>query len=69
MTVETKPAAGVNAEAGAADFNNIDPVKEAVRRREAIEKMARANGVTDERTVQHWVRSGKDWDAIADDLL
>lgn len=60
--------AGVSADNGQ-DFRNIDPVQEANRRREAIAKMARANGVTDERTVQHWVQSGKSWDQIADDLL
>lgn len=60
--------AGASADPGQ-DFRSIDPVQEANRRREAIGKMARANGVTDDRTVQHWVQSGKSWDQIADDLL
>lgn len=60
--------AGASAEP-AQDFRGIDPVQEANRRREAIVKMSRANGVTDERTIQHWVQSGKSWDQIADDLL
>jgi HK97 family phage major capsid protein len=69
MSAETiATPAGASAEPGQ-DFRNIDPVQEANRRREAISKMARANGVTDERTVQHWVQSGKSWDQIADDLL
>lgn len=61
--------AGASAEHQPQDFRSIDPVQEANRRREAISKMARASGVTDERTVQHWVQSGKSWDQIADDLL
>lgn len=68
MAETHQAAAGSSAEA-VADFRGIDPVQEANRRREAIVSMARANGVTDQRTVEHWVQSGKDWNAIADDLL
>lgn len=60
--------AGANADQGQ-DFRSIDPVQEASRRREAIINMARANGVTDQRSVEHWIQSGKDWNAIANDLL
>ena len=66
------PNAAGNAAAPAdngTDFRNIDPVAQAVQRRQAIEKMAQAQGVTDAATIEHWVRSGKNWDQIADDLI
>lgn len=66
---QTAAGSAADSTGGSADFANIDPVKEAQMRRQAIEKMARANGISDQRTVEHWIRSGKDWDAISDDLL
>ena len=66
---QTAAGSAADSTGGSADFSNIDPVKEAQMRRQAIEKMARANGISDQRTVEHWIRSGKDWDAISDDLL
>jgi HK97 family phage major capsid protein len=51
------------------DPTHVDPVAEAAKRREAINKLARSAGVTDQRTIDHWVRSGKDWDAIGDDII
>lgn len=68
MADTPQAAAGTSAEPQV-DYRNVDPVREAQRRREAIENMAKANGIADERTVRHWVESGKDWNAIADDIL
>lgn len=62
-------APGARAADPEVDYSKVDPVKEAANRRAAIENMARANGVTDQKTVEHWIRSGKDWNAIADDLI
>ena len=68
MEVNENAQAGEPAETQV-DYAKVDPVQEAVRRRKAIENMARANGISDARTIEHWIQSGKDWDKIADDML
>lgn len=70
--VQTAPAgqpAAPQPAAPAVDYAGIDPAVQAAARRDAIQKLAKANGITDQSTVEHWVRSGKDWGAIGDDLL
>lgn len=62
-------AAGASAEVKDDEYLRVDPAAEAKKRRDAIEKFARASGVTDTRTIEHWIRSGKDWDQIGTDLL
>ena len=65
-----------NAAAGATSANtdvrvtdDFDPAKYEKGRAETIRKLAATNDITDERQVMHWIRSGKSWDAIADDIL
>lgn len=68
MTEATNAAAG----AKAADIqvtDDFDPAKAAKQRTETIRKLAQINDINDEPTVMHWVRSGKSWDQIADDIL
>jgi len=70
---EQQAAAGASADvqtrSNEVDYNQIDPAGEAKRRREAIENFARASGISERRTIEHWIRSNKDWNAIADDLM
>jgi HK97 family phage major capsid protein len=49
--------------------SGFDPVKAAAQRTETIRKLAESNDIRDEQTVMHWVRSGKTWDDIANDIL
>lgn len=71
MTQATTPAAG--SQAATPDIRVIDdgfdPTKYEAQRTETIRKLASSNEIHDERQVMHWVRSGKSWDAIADDIL
>ena len=64
QAVATPPAV-VNQDAG----QDFDVVAQAAKRREAIFNFARTSGVTDQSTIEHWVRSGKDWNAIGDDII
>ena len=68
MTEATIAAAG----APAADIKvteDFDVAKHERGRTETIRKLAAMNDISDERQVMHWIRSGKSWDAIADDIL
>lgn len=73
MEVKDNAPAGALAEPKPADpgpdYKGLDPVKVAADRRRAIENMARANSINDHKIVEHWIQSGKDWDAIADDMV
>jgi HK97 family phage major capsid protein/HK97 family phage prohead protease len=73
MSQETTPTAGAAAAENrtpdirvTADF---DAVKSDQARSATIRKFAEANAIHDENTIAHWVRSGKTWDAIADEIL
>ena len=68
MTTQADAAAGAPADIRVTD-NGFDPAKAESQRIETIRKLAASNDISDERQVMHWVRSGKDWDAIADDIL
>jgi HK97 family phage major capsid protein/HK97 family phage prohead protease len=72
MTQATTPAAGTQAAtsvpAQPAD-NSFDPARAEQQRTATIRKLAEVNDIRDEPTVMHWIRSGKDWDAIASDIL
>jgi HK97 family phage major capsid protein len=48
---------------------DFDVAKAAEARSSTIRKLAASNEIHDEPTVMHWIRSGKSWDAIADDIL
>jgi HK97 family phage major capsid protein len=65
------PAAGAQAatpEVRVLD-DGFDPAKAQAQRITTIRKLAETNDINDEPTVMHWIRSGKSWDAIADDIL
>jgi HK97 family phage major capsid protein/HK97 family phage prohead protease len=71
MSEQQTPAAGAQA---ATQFvqvteNGFDPARAEAERISTIRKLAASNDITDERQVMHWVRSGKSWDQIADDIL
>jgi HK97 family phage major capsid protein/HK97 family phage prohead protease len=64
------PAAGAQAASTEVQVkDNFDPAKYEAQRAETIRKLAASNDIKDERQVMHWVRSGKSWDEIADDIL
>jgi HK97 family phage major capsid protein len=66
MDVKDAPAGGaaeIKVDAG------FDPVVAARARTETIRKLAESNDIRDEQTVMHWVRTGKSWDDIANDIL
>ncbi len=69
MSEQQATAAGAQAANVQVIENGFDPAKAEAQRIETIRKLAASNDITDERQVMHWVRSGKDWDAIADDIL
>jgi HK97 family phage major capsid protein len=71
MSEQQVPAAGAQAATPSVQVteNGFDPGKYEAARAETIRKLAASNDITDERQVMHWVRSGKSWDAIADDIL
>lgn len=66
MADSTNAAAGATAEVRVEEF---DPAKYEAGRADTIRKFAESNDIRDERQVMHWVRSGKSWDQIADDIL
>jgi HK97 family phage major capsid protein/HK97 family phage prohead protease len=67
MADSTNAAAGATADVRVVD--DFDPAKYEKGRAETIRKFAATNDITDERQVMHWIRSGKSWDSIADDIL
>jgi hypothetical protein len=67
MSDSTNAAAGAQADVRVTD--DFDPAVYEKGRSETIRKLAATNDITDERQVMHWIRSGKSWDAIADDIL
>jgi HK97 family phage major capsid protein/HK97 family phage prohead protease len=67
MADSTNAAAGATADVRVVD--DFDPAKYEAGRAETIRKLAATNDISDERQVQHWIRSGKSWDNIADDIL
>lgn len=69
MTTQQNAAAGEQAGNIQVTENGYDPAKVEAQRIETIRKLAASNDISDERQVMHWVRSGKSWDAIADDIL
>ena len=68
MTDSTNAAAGAQADIRVLD-DGFDPAKAQAQRITTIRKLAETNDINDEPTVMHWIRSGKSWDAIADDIL
>ena len=69
MTTDTTtPAAGQQA-ADVHVVEDFDVAKVAKARTDTIRKLAATNDINDEPTVMHWIRSGKSWDNIADDIL
>lgn len=67
MADSTNAAAGATADVRVVE--DFDPIKHEAGRTETIRKLAATNDINDERQVQHWIRSGKDWNGIADDIL
>jgi HK97 family phage major capsid protein len=67
MANSTTAAAGATADVRVVD--DFDPAKYESGRAETIRKLAATNDINDERQIQHWIRSGKSWDNIADDIL
>ena len=68
MTQATNAAAGASADIQVID-NAYEPAAAERQRSETIRKLAESNEIRDERTVMHWIRSGKSWDDIANDIL
>ena len=68
MSEQVSAAAGASADVQVTE-NGFDPAKAEAGRVETIRKLASMNDISDERQVMHWVRSGKNWDKIADDIL
>lgn len=71
VKMETQPtAAAVPATEGARVIDNgYDPVKAQQERAAQIRKMAQAMDLNDERSIQHWIMSGKNWNEIGDDMI
>jgi len=69
MDTSNTAAAGAQAENSVRVTDDFDVVGYEAKRTDTIRKLAQTNDITDERQVMHWVRSGKSWDAIADDIL
>lgn len=69
MSQATTPAAGTQAAADVRITEDFDPAQYERGRADTIRKLAATNDISDERQVQHWIRSGKSWDQIADDIL
>lgn len=67
MADSNNAAAGATADVRVVD--DFDPAKHEAGRTETIRKLAMTNDINDERQVMHWIRSGKSWNAIADDIL
>jgi HK97 family phage major capsid protein len=65
---EQQAAAGASADVQVSE-NGFDPAKYEAGRADTIRKLAASNDINDERQVMHWIRSGKSWDQIADDIL
>jgi HK97 family phage major capsid protein/HK97 family phage prohead protease len=68
MDASTTAAAGKSADIQVTD-NGYEPAAAERQRSETIRKLAESNEIRDERTVMHWIRSGKSWDDIANDIL
>ena len=68
MSEQNNAAAGAVADVKLID-PGFDPAKYEAQRAETIRKFAATNEISDDRQVMHWIRSGKNWDQIADDIL
>jgi HK97 family phage major capsid protein len=69
MDTTQQAAAAVPAGEGArVTENGYDPVKAEKARAEAIRKMAHNMDLNDERAIQSWIVSGKDWNTIGDEM-